>query len=872
MKKTRILSLLLALCMVFSLFAVPVSASDSGSDVSIQSSGEDSSDKEKEKKEEEEKKKKEEEEKKKEEEEKKKKEEEEKKKEEEEKKKKEEEERKKKEEEEKKKEEEERKKKEEEEQKKAEVKSDSSGDGSKSDKSDSSGDGSKSDKSDSSGNSSKSDKSDSSGDGSKSDKSDSSGDGSGSDKSDSSGDGSGSKSDSSASSGDGSGSKSDSSDSSKGSASQSDAKSSQEDLSAQDEEEQKEEEQKEEEKKEDEQKIEEKIEEKKDENEEKKESDVGKKVHAKLVSDVSGAQTLTAADFSDYDPTDKKADGASVSFDRLITLKVTGLKADNTSEGKKNLSRIESVMTWIKKQHKKKEYKNTMFKVVIPKGTYYINGAYTSTKNRSIHLYDHTWLSMKGVTLIKSDTRNRAIIRSGTSSDSVSGYNGESNIILEGGVIDGNTRIHTKKTMHYSGVRFGHNHDILIANVHFKGNVCGHHLELCGVKDISVVGCTFSDYKNSGYTKGINRNEAIQIDVTNSATLCPTYARYDDTVSGNVVIYNSKFEDLSRGVGSHSAVFGTYYDNIVIEKNEFKDISSQAVHCENYRNCSISDNTIQNCGGGIDFNAICYAPDGNFYAPHGSLPKYESIKSYNAKTVIRGNRISVKKGSSLTNASGIYVHGGKASSERTKDVAKVYYKKAFRITGVDVEYNVISSARSAGVYLSYVGSYNVEGNQIKGIVSGSAARGMGVYLDTCSGGTIQSNHIYKTKSHGIYVTSCTGSEATPTTLYDNRVNVTQNTGCIGIYLKKSRYVDVTKNIVKARSYAVYLNGSATVTVGALNASNTLTSGAKYGVYATGKSKQGIFVQHNLITCRQEATHAASGSKINASNNAVKVKK
>ena len=478
---------------------------------------------------------------------------------------------------------------------------------------------------------------------------------------------------------------------------------------------------------------------------------------------------------------------------------------------------------------------------------------------------------MKGVTLIKSDTRNRAIIRTGTSSDAVSGYNGQSNIIVEGGVIDGNTRIHTKKTMHFSGVRFGHDHDILISNVHFKGSVSGHHLELLGVKGISVVGCTFSDYKDTGFTKGINRNEAIQIDITHNANQAPTFKRYDDTVTSNVVIYNSTFTDLSRGVGSHSALFGYYYDDIVIEGNTFQNIKSQAVHCENYRNCSISDNTIENCGGGIDFNGICYAPDGNYYGPVGTLPKYDKIKSYDAKTVISGNNISVKKGSSLTNASGIYVHGGNANSSRTKSEASAYYKKTFRITGVDIEYNNITSARSAGVYLAYTGNYNVTGNQIKGIVSGSAARGMGVYLDNCSGGTLQENHIYKTKSHGIYLNSCTGSTKNPVTLYANRLNVTQNTGCIGAYLKKSKYVDVTKNEIKAKSYAVYLTGSSTVSVGEQNASNTLTSSAKYGVYATGKSKSGIFVRHNLITCKQEATHAASGSKINASNNAVKVK-
>jgi parallel beta-helix repeat protein len=582
-------------------------------------------------------------------------------------------------------------------------------------------------------------------------------------------------------------------------------------------------------------------------------------------------QTMSAASFSDYANKDGKATGASVTYNRLVTLKVTDLKANDASAGKDNLAHIESVMSWIDTLNGKKEYAQTMFKVVIPKGTYYIDGRYTSTTSRCIHLYSNTWLSMNGVTLIKSDTRNRAMIRAGKSSKSYSGYGGENNIILEGGVIDGNTRIHKSKSQHYSGVRFGHDHDILIANVDFKGNVCGHHLELCGVKGISVVGCSFTDYKNTGYTKGINRNEAIQIDVTNSSNLTPTYKSYDDTLSGNVVIYGNKFENLSRGVGSHSAVFGKYYDDIVIENNSFEDVKSQAVHCENYRNCSISGNTIKNCGGGIDFNAICYAPDGNYYRPHGSLAKYDKIKSYNAKTVINGNKIAVKKGSSLKNASGIYVHGGKASSSRTKSEVKPYYKKTFRITGVTIKGNKITRARSSGVFLSYVGNYKISDNKVSNITSGSAARGMGLYLDHCSSGTIQSNKISKTKSHGVYLLSSTGSSKKPMTVYDNDIDVTKNTGCIGVYLKDSKCAEVTKNNIDARSYGVYLSKSSTVTVGERNGGNTMSSSAKYGVYATGKSKSGIFVQYNWISSKQEATHAASGSKITASGNVVKVK-
>ncbi len=323
-------------------------------------------------------------------------------------------------------------------------------------------------------------------------------------------------------------------------------------------------------------------------------------------------------------------------------------------------------------------------------------------------------------------------------------------------------------------------------------------------------------------------------------------------------------------MGSHSAVYGKYYQDIVIQSNSFKDIKAQAIHCENYQNCAIVGNTIQKCGGGIEFNAICFAPDGNYYNPAaGSLPSYDSVKTYNAKTVIKNNKIEVKKGSSLANASAIYVFGGKANSQRTKERTKKFYKKTFRLTGVTIQGNHISSAKSAGIYLAYTGSYNVKGNKITGVSTKSAPRGVGIYLDNCSGGKVQSNKISGNNSHGIYLLSSSGSAKNPISLYKNTVDASKKTGAMGLYLKKSKYVDIARNTVSAKSYAVYLYDSAVVTIGEKNAGNTLTSAAKYGIFATHKSKYGISARYNFITARESAVHAMKGSKVEAFGNAVK---
>ena len=819
MKYSRILSLLLALAMVFSLCGAPVLASDSGSSVSTVSSSD--QDEAAAKKKEEEQKKKEEEERKKAEEEQKKKEEEQRQKEEEERKKAEEE-QKRKEEEERKKAEEEQRQKEEEERKKAEEAAKQDDSSSSSGSSDSSSDPGYSD---SSGSSSSSSSSSSSG----------SSDSSGSDSSGSDSVPSDVPSEDASQSGTGEDSSDesieadpDASVSEMEEAEVEDAEPDPKSLDAQS-------------------------------------SKSSSKVHAKEISDrkFSSTQVLTAGSFSDYENSTKKALGAAVTYTRLITLQVTDLVPNKASAGKKNIDYIESVMNLVRVRADEKAYAGTMFKVVIPKGTYYIDGTLSSSVNRCIHLYSNTWLSMNGVTLIKKDTLNRAFIRAGKSGDRVSGYNGESNIILEGGTIDVNIKAHGSKK-HFSGVRFGHDHDILIANVNFKGSVSGHHLELCGVKDVSVVGCSFTDYKDSGYTKGINRNEALQIDVTNSSNLTPTYARYDDTVSGNVVVYKNTFVNLSRGVGSHSAAFGKQYDNIVIQSNTFKNVKYQAIYCQNYRNCAITGNVISNCGGGIEFNALCFAPDGNYYVPISGLPKYGTVKTYNAKTIISGNKIAVKKGSSLSNASGIYVYGGYFTGKNSN--VSSYYHKKFFLTGVTISKNTISCARSSGIFLAYAGSYNVTGNKVSGIVAGQDARGCGIYLDHCTAGKLTSNSISGINSHGILLTESAGTSTARILLEKNTVKATDKAGSIGIYVKKSKNINIQRCSVSAKSYAVYLSGDTAVTIGKKGTKNTLSSSANYGIYATGKSKSGISALYNVVYAKKAAVYAASGSKISASRN------
>lgn len=106
----------------------------------------------------------------------------------------------------------------------------------------------------------------------------------------------------------------------------------------------------------------------------------------------------------------------------------------------------------------------------------------------------------------------------------------------------------------------------------------------------------------------------------------------------------------------------------------------------------------------------------------------------------------------------------------------------------------------------------------------------------------------------------------PITVHDNTISAAEKTGCIGVYLKQSQCVDITKNRINAKSYAVFLSKSSFIAIGERTCGNDLTSDASSGVYVTGKSRQGITVQFNRVTAGNNAATAAKGSNLTASLN------
>lgn len=420
---------------------------------------------------------------------------------------------------------------------------------------------------------------------------------------------------------------------------------------------------------------------------------------------------------------------------------------------------------------KARDNKSGMYTITIPAGSYKIRGP--------LKMYSNTCLSMKGATLKR--TSSNTMLRLGSEpedGDGYSRYSGFKNIKFEGGTWDGAGES-------TSMIRLGHAQNITFKNVTLTNVKNTHHMEMAAVKNVTVSGCTFKNF--TGSWQSTTNYEALQFDVMHQASQFSKYGDYDDTPCQNVTVTNCTFKHVSRGVGTHSAVLGSYFDNMVFTNNTFEDVAGYAIICSNYRNSRINNNTMKNCGSGIFFRTMAQNHK-MFFTPHKGSVKIQR----NAKSEIKNNVISATVNGYKNVVFGISLYGENV----TKNVADVK-KGNYKLEGVTVEKNKITlSCKGYGIWLQGANNNKLLSNTVtcnikkKGLNSGG--NGDGIRIMAGTGNTVQSNKITNkvrtgaaSKMTGIYIES-----SDKTALKGNTV-----TGCSkdGISVKKSKNVTIKSN-------------------------------------------------------------------------------
>lgn len=195
-----------------------------------------------------------------------------------------------------------------------------------------------------------------------------------------------------------------------------------------------------------------------------------------------------------------------------------------------------------------------------------------------------------GATIKRTSVIDTMLIN-GDEGDAYGGYEGESNITVQGGVWNGNASefgpAHT-----VTPLAFGHAENITVRDVEIHDIEQWHMTEVNAVKNATYENCYFHDHRVGG-----NRLHAEMLEIDRSGDAAfPWFGANDGTHCRDVTVRNCRFENgMGVGLGTHSTSPGRTYKNITIEHCDFLDIDRQAIRAENWEQVVVSNCYWENC-------------------------------------------------------------------------------------------------------------------------------------------------------------------------------------------------------------------------------------------------------------------------------------
>ena len=502
--------------------------------------------------------------------------------------------------------------------------------------------------------------------------------------------------------------------------------------------------------------------------------------------------------------------------------------------------------------------------IEVPAGTY--------TINNTLRVYSNTKITLDKNAVIRRSPKgkNYSMLRFGSYEDRKSGYSGFQNITISGGVWDG---------ANYSNpiFRFGHAENVTVQGVTFQNVKESHFAEIAACRNVTFNGCVFTGL-NGSKTSGENR-EALQIDVMRQEHF-NQYAEYDETPCANITVQNCTFDGVQRGVGSHSAVAGSYFSGVKIINNIFKNIPGYAIIATNYVNATISGNNIEDCGAGIIFRSA-NKDDKAYYKPNNGSMTIQS----SANSVIEKNTIKVKYLGYPNMAVGISLFGANLPNGSGSVPAGDY-----TLRGVSVlNNNITLTCRGLALCLEGADKNTVSGNKIvcniktkgKGDGTGDGIRltsscnntikkntivnkvwsgqgkemnGISV-LESSEGNKIISNKISDTSMHGI-----TLKESGNNTVKSNKISKTRKADSVGILVaERSDNVTVQGNTV-ANTKSDGIRAS-TSSKNVRMVSNKISGYGRYGLFSSNNAT--VTASKNKISGdKKTQMRCSGGAKIN----------
>lgn len=442
---------------------------------------------------------------------------------------------------------------------------------------------------------------------------------------------------------------------------------------------------------------------------------------------------------------------------------------------------------------------NKIYTVKIPKGTYYIS--------ESLKIKSNTVLDATGCT-IKAKKGTFNMIATGTAEENLkaTGYNAYKNITVKGG-----TWINSKSNT-ASGIRFCRGNNIVLKNIDMSHGSEKHMVEMAAVQNVTISGCTFhdSDMKDSK-----EKCEVIQIDIAaNSGAF--SSIKYDGTPCKNITIDGNTFENVSRGIGTHSMLLNNYIDQVKITNNKFLHVEQEAIACVNYSNCTISGNTMEDVGGGILFHYSKTSNDSIYASINNGKKPYEAPLCTNANSVIENNQIETRYHKLCDKNVAIELYGRNLEQSAIAADKGVIPAANYYVEGVTVRNNEITAA-GYGIILNDAKNNQIIGNTIVGANYDPADPDNGTY-------------------NGIRVSNGSDGNA----INDNRISDIHQTGIL-IYDHSSATTVDGNTVINCSAFGIRLNNNCKVTQSMKN--NTVSNCPQGAIVASAKT--GCYVEGGI---------------------------
>lgn len=499
---------------------------------------------------------------------------------------------------------------------------------------------------------------------------------------------------------------------------------------------------------------------------------------------------------------------------------------------------------------------DNIYKVIVEPGEYDLT--------RSLHIYSNTELYLKNVKLVRNRESVANMLRTGdydTENSGASGYDEYCNMTVTGGVFDGSN---TSNTM----IKAAHSTNLTFNGTTFKNVKNGHIMEIAGIDGFKVKNCTFKDQKLDPDDIGY---EAIQLDILKSGHIVD--CRSEDLAMKNVLIEGCTFENVPRGIGTHTMVLNNPFDGIKIKNNKFKNISSAAIQTMNWKNCEISGNTIEKTPRGISVYTILDNGMGAYkssaIAKEGKTESHCSDKysgAFDSNIVISGNTITgcgkVTDKFADYEPAGITVIGNVLSKVYSKydDGSGALPKGDYSAKGVTVRNNTVE-VNGYGIRMINAKSCEVLNNILR-------CGGNKNYKIDFHGIQVTDSQLNKIRGNSVSDADCNGISVYKSTVPVIESNEIDNAKYIGICCDGSTVNQITGNTVikTVKDGILFKNSKGNKSI----SGNYVTNAGARGIFVKDKSTAGTIEKNTVYGCKNTAIERTNNSKGKIGDNYFKI--